>query len=114
MTQLIIDNTTIKTDSEGRYCLNDLNKAAGGEIRHRPIEFIRLEQTQELIGELQKGGNPHLFLETTKGRNGGTAKHQPGLCLSGYADQGVDRGDRGLCKFAAPPVHAQLWLQHRT
>lgn len=56
----------------GLFSLNDLHKAAGGELRHRPVEFLRLEQSQALLDELQKGGDSHLFLNTTKGRNGGT------------------------------------------
>lgn len=56
----------------GLYSLNDLHKASGEELRHRPIEFIRLDQTQDLIGELEKGGDSHRFLNTVKGRNGGT------------------------------------------
>ena len=30
MNTLTIDTITIRKDSEGRYCLNDLHKAAGG------------------------------------------------------------------------------------
>ena len=56
----------------GLFSLNDLHKAAGGELRHRPVEFLRLEQSLALLDELQKGGDSHLFLNTTKGRNGGT------------------------------------------
>jgi hypothetical protein len=57
---------------DGLFSLNDLHKAAGGELRHRPVEFIRLEQTRALLNELQKGGDHHLFTNTVKGRNGGT------------------------------------------
>lgn len=32
---LTIANTTIRQDAEGRYCLNDLHKAAGGEAKHK-------------------------------------------------------------------------------
>jgi hypothetical protein len=34
------------------FSLNDLHSAAGGEDRHVPYRFIRLDQTQELIQEL--------------------------------------------------------------
>ena len=40
------------TYSEGRYCLNDLHKAAGGEKSHQPANWLRAQQTQELIAEL--------------------------------------------------------------
>ena len=57
---------------DGLYSLNDLHRASGGELRHRPVEFLRLEQTQALQEEMQKGGDSHLFVNIVKGRNGGT------------------------------------------
>lgn len=63
---------TIKQDAEGRYCLNDLHKAAGGEAKHKPAEWLRYSTAKDLIDEL-KVGNPTLFpLTTVMGRNGGT------------------------------------------
>lgn len=57
---------------DGLFSLNDLHAASGGEAKHQPALFIRLDQTQALLNELQKGGDSHLFLNTVKGRNGGT------------------------------------------
>ena len=37
---------------DGLYCLNDLHKASGGANRHKPAEWLRLNQTNELIQEL--------------------------------------------------------------
>lgn len=37
---------------DGLYSLNDLHKAAGGAVKHQPTRFIRLDQTQELVAEL--------------------------------------------------------------
>lgn len=69
MTTLTIGNTSIRQDSEGRYCLNDLHKAAGGEERHKPIHWLSNSQTKELINEMQKVENPTF---SQRGRNGGT------------------------------------------
>ena len=45
-------------DAEGRYCLNDLHKAAGGEAKHQPSEWLRNKQTTELVEEVGKAGIP--------------------------------------------------------
>ncbi len=55
---IIVANTEIRQDNEGRYCLNDLHRAAGGEKRHAPNEWLRNRQTVELIDELTKPGIP--------------------------------------------------------
>ncbi len=34
------------------YSLNDLHKAAGSEEKHKPANFMRLDQTQELVKEI--------------------------------------------------------------
>ena len=47
-----IDSISIRQDEHGRYCLNDLHKASGGEQRHKPGNFFRLQQTVELIDKL--------------------------------------------------------------
>jgi hypothetical protein len=49
---LAIYGTTIKQDSHGRFCLNDLHKAAGGERRHELANWTALQQTKDLIAEL--------------------------------------------------------------
>ena len=72
-----MSNITIGTSAirqlDGFYSLNDLHKASGGELKHRPVEFLRLEQTKALVEEIQKGGNHHLLAtKVTLGRHGGT------------------------------------------
>lgn len=42
----------------GRYCLNDLNKASGGESRHRPAYWLGMKQTVDLIAEISIAGIP--------------------------------------------------------
>lgn len=49
---ITIGTTTIKQDVEGRFRLNDLHKASGGENRHKPSYWYELQQTKELIAEL--------------------------------------------------------------
>jgi hypothetical protein len=53
---IIIANTIIHQDADGNYCLNDLHKAAGNTPKHRPSEWLRGKQTQELVDEISKAG----------------------------------------------------------
>ena len=46
---LKISDISVRQDAEGRYCLNDLHKSAGGEQKHQPANWIRLQQTTDLI-----------------------------------------------------------------
>lgn len=55
---IIISDIKIHMDSEGRYSLNDLHKAAGKERRHEPANWINLEQTTELVNEILNTGIP--------------------------------------------------------
>jgi hypothetical protein len=60
MNLVTISGTLIRQDQDGRYCLNDLHKAAGGEQKHKPSEWLRIQQAQDLIDELGKAGIPAL------------------------------------------------------
>ncbi|WP_421412605.1 KilA-N domain-containing protein [Serratia plymuthica] len=55
---IVIENTTIRQDAAGRYCLNDLHRAAGGEERHKPKYWYATQQTKELVCLLTEGGIP--------------------------------------------------------
>ncbi|WYX51224.1 KilA-N domain-containing protein [Achromobacter xylosoxidans] len=66
MNALIIATTAIRQDEEGRFSLNDLHRAAGGERRHQPSDWVRLQQTQDLIAEL--GDMIPGFPESSPGR----------------------------------------------
>lgn len=70
--QLVISNVAVKQDKSGRYCLNDLHKAAGGEARHEPNRFSRLASFDELVREL----TPDMAVEPVQIQKGG--KH-PGI-----------------------------------
>jgi len=48
-----IAGITVRTDIAGRYSLNDLHQAAGGEKKHQPSDYLRLKRTQALITALK-------------------------------------------------------------
>ncbi|TFH88247.1 KilA-N domain-containing protein [Billgrantia azerbaijanica] len=68
--QLTVADIAVRQDSEGRYSLNDLHKAAGGAEKHKPIKYLRLDQAKDLTAELEKG--QVCPISTHRGRYGGT------------------------------------------
>ncbi|HGJ5884051.1 KilA-N domain-containing protein [Arsenophonus sp.] len=56
---VVIENTIVRQDAFGRYCLNDLHKAAGDLKKDSPAYWLANKQTQELIEQfLSEGGMP--------------------------------------------------------
>jgi hypothetical protein len=56
--QLVISNTGVHRDADGRYCLNDLHRAAMAQGKatkqHRPGSFMRRDETKRLIAAIEK------------------------------------------------------------
>ena len=64
MAHLIISSKGIRI-LDGLYSLNDLHKAAGAESRHLPAQFLRNQQTKELIAEIENYANSHSLAVNT-------------------------------------------------
>jgi len=69
--KIAILGTDIRKDADGRYCLNDLHRASGGNNAHRPSLWVENKQTKELIAEILKAGIPALT-SIKGGRHNGT------------------------------------------
>lgn len=67
MSALTVAGTRVRQDTSGRFCLNDLHRAAGAEPRHQPAFFARRRETAELADELHA-------------QAGASANLQPPLC----------------------------------
>ena len=70
---LIINKTEITTDSEGRYSLNDLHKAAGGLNSQKPSLFYRSSSFNSVVEVLTAQNRAFNPIVKKQGRyNGGT------------------------------------------
>lgn len=78
MNQLfVIDGVSVRRDFDGRYCLNDLHRAAvvaGANSRTKePGKFMASPQIIELVSEIETTQNPGSCpINTVEGRSGGT------------------------------------------
>jgi hypothetical protein len=55
---VVLSDVAIRQDVNGRYCINDLHKAAGEEARHRPNYWLENQQTIDLAKECEIAGIP--------------------------------------------------------
>lgn len=55
---LVIEGVSVRLDKDGRYCLNDLHRAAGALDKHKPAFWLRNEQAVQLVTELQISNSP--------------------------------------------------------
>ncbi|MGE8408935.1 MAG: phage antirepressor KilAC domain-containing protein [Pseudomonas sp.] len=52
-TEVVIDGIIIRQDAEGRYCLNDFHKAAGGQNKQRPSIWMQNIAVNALVDQLE-------------------------------------------------------------
>jgi hypothetical protein len=81
MNELIISNITIRQDEHGRYCLNDLHRASGGDLKNQPANWLRSKQTEELIEQL--------VTDLTDPQIRGSEQNQPLSVIKGGNNQGT-------------------------
>ena len=74
---LIISNQAISTHN-GLYSLNDLHKVAGGAKKHEPYQFMRNQETKELIAEIESENQ--IAYMTVQGGNTKTTKQGTFVC----------------------------------
>ncbi len=72
MPDLIVTETLIRQDEDGRYCLNDLHRASGSAKRHAPNEWLRLKATKALASELTGDSRLAAIASAHGGANPGT------------------------------------------
>ncbi|NEV60328.1 KilA-N domain-containing protein [Thiorhodococcus minor] len=102
---LVIADTLIRQDAQGRYGLNDLHRAAGGAKRNQPSDWLRQPQTQGLIAAIQAA-------ESTPGIPG-VNQNQP---LSSVPGAPATGGGIDVCKelvygyamWISPAFHLQV------
>ncbi|MCW1825686.1 KilA-N domain-containing protein [Enterobacter asburiae] len=69
---IVISDIVIHQDAEGRYSINDLHKAAGGEKRHYPAKWLRSDQVKAIVELLNIQICTFTPVRTIRGCNGGT------------------------------------------
>lgn len=57
MTKLVINETVITTDEQGRFSLNDLHKSAGSMPKNKAALFLKLDSVKK-VAQVLKVANP--------------------------------------------------------
>lgn len=71
MSNLQILSNSIRT-FENLFSLNDLHQASGNLAKHKPVLFLRLDTTKELIAEIESETPNVHAVKTIRGTQGGT------------------------------------------
>lgn len=66
---LVVAGASVRQDEEGRFCVNDLHRAAGKQRRHEPLNWRNTDRYKDLVAELETTGVP---VVVKAGRYGGT------------------------------------------
>lgn len=69
--QSIVIGNAVVNMVDGMYSLNDLHKASGGDQKHKTSNFLRLEQTVDLIKEIEQGSDLSLDTQAVVTKHGG-------------------------------------------
>jgi hypothetical protein len=68
MSGVLVLGKVIRQDDQGRFCINDLHKAAGKQSRHGPARWLGNQQTKELVAEIaQEMGDTEIPVSVVKG-----------------------------------------------
>ena len=65
-TALTIGTSNIR-EIDGFYSLNNLHRASGGEDKNKPANFLRLDQTKDLIAEIEQCSDMSTALTVRRG-----------------------------------------------
>lgn len=68
---LIINDTEITTDDDGRYSLNDLHLSAGGHLKDVPAKFMRSASFKNVVSILNDQNGTFKAIVKKQGRYGG-------------------------------------------
>lgn len=73
--KLMIGKAPVSTNADGLISLTDLWKAAGGENRNRPGEWLKTDGVRKFVGAVANGEDSRHFVQTKPGPGGGTFAH---------------------------------------
>ena len=108
--------TTIRQDKNGRYCLNDLHKAAmakGYSTKgQKPSEFLRNDGVKEFVKELDLEAGNHASIKTVKGR-GITGTYATELVSLRYAGWISAKVEVEVYKTFQKVIHNDEGLTHQ-